>query len=185
MLKYDQLNVNQATREHLERYVEKKIENSKKPQESDIEGSEKEQESVPGVEENENLKSSVEDSKKDGNESVNKENQDNATFGIVTDEDREADHEALEKLTSMMEERMKTKPLPPPPTQGPADGSENTNSELPTKSRDSDVDIMRNGEVYGVYCKYHCYLLLLLSYHRMFYLLSLIYQQIVIMPVGS
>ncbi|XP_034682825.1 RNA-binding protein 25 isoform X1 [Vitis riparia] len=138
------LNVNQATREYLERYVEKKTENSKKPQESDIEGSEKEQESVPGVEQKEILKPSVEDSKKDGNELVNKENQDNASFGIVTDEDREADREALEKLTSMMEERIKTKPLPPPPAQGAAEGSENTNSELPTKSRDSDVDVMRN-----------------------------------------
>lgn len=150
--KYDQLNVDQAAREYLERYVRKKTENSKKPQESDIE---KEQEAVSSDDKNEIPRPSVEDSKKDGNELVNKENQDNATFGIVTDEDREADREALEKLTRMMEERIKTKPLLPPPTQGAADGSENTNSELPTKSRDSDVDIMRNGEFYGVYGKFY------------------------------
>lgn len=145
-----QLNVNQATREYLERYVEKKTENSKKLKETEAEGAKKEEESAPGPDKNEPLKPSMEDLKKDENDSGNKENQDTANFGIVTDEDREADQEALDKLTSMMEERFKTKPLPPPPPppQGPGDGSGNSNWELPTKSRDgdSDVDIMRNGE---------------------------------------
>lgn len=175
MGKYVQLNVNQATREYLERYVEKKIEHSKKPQESEIEGSEKEQESVPSVEQNGSSMPSAEDSKKDGNELANKENQDSATFGIVTDEDREADREALEKLMSMMEERMKLKPLPPPPTQGPADGSENTNSELLTKSRDSDVDIMKTGEYYGVHSKYKLRYAVVIIISLTFYLISLIY----------
>jgi RNA-binding protein 25 len=68
----------------------------------------------------------------------------------VTDEDKVGDREALEKLTSMIEERLKTKPLPPPPppSQAPADGSVNPNSELPSKSRDvnTDADIMRSRE---------------------------------------
>ncbi|XP_010247927.1 PREDICTED: RNA-binding protein 25 isoform X2 [Nelumbo nucifera] len=140
------LNVNQATREYLERYVEKKTEREKKLKESESEGAEKEEESAPGVEKNETPKPPVEDSKKDENDSTEKENQDSTTFGIVTEEDREADREALEKLTSMIEERLKTKPLPPPPPQTPVDGSGKSNSEVPTKSRDgdSDVDIMKS-----------------------------------------
>lgn len=110
-----------------------------------------------GVEKNDAPKPSVEDSKEDG-DSGNKEN-DTANFGIVTDEDREADKEATGKLTSMIEERLKTKPLPPPPS---LDGSRNSNSELPSKSRDedSDVDILKNGNGFmlGVgIVVIHCY----------------------------
>uniref|UniRef100_A0A5B7BM64 Putative Nucleotide-binding, alpha-beta plait n=2 Tax=Davidia involucrata TaxID=16924 RepID=A0A5B7BM64_DAVIN len=140
------LNVNQATREFLERYVEKKKENSKKLKATEPEGAEKEEESAPGDENNEPPKPSVEDSKKDDIDLENKENHDIANFGMVTDEDREADREALEKLTGMIEERLKTNPLPPPPPQTAADGSGNSNLELPAKSKDgdSDVDIIRN-----------------------------------------
>ncbi|OVA18547.1 RNA recognition motif domain [Macleaya cordata] len=140
------LNVNQATREYLERYVEKKTEREKL-KETETEGTEKEEESAPGVEKKEPSKPTLEDSKKDANGSVDTENQDTAqNFGIVTDEDREADRDALEKLTNMIEERLKSKPLPPPPAQTPADGSGKSTSEVPTKSRDvdSDVDIMKS-----------------------------------------
>lgn len=67
----------------------------------------------------------------------------------MTDEDREADRVALEKLTSLIDERLKTNPLPPPPPLAPGDRNGNSNSELPAKSRDgdSDVDITRNGKV--------------------------------------
>ena len=68
----------------------------------------------------------------------------------MTDEDKEGDREAMEKLTSMIEERVNTKPLPPPPppSKAPADGSVNPNSELPSKLRDvnTDADIMRSRE---------------------------------------
>ena len=66
----------------------------------------------------------------------------------MTDEDREADRDASEKLASMIEERLKTNPLPPPPLQIAPDGSGKSNSDLPAKSRDgdSDVDVMSNGE---------------------------------------
>lgn len=62
----------------------------------------------------------------------------------MTDEDKDTDREAVEKLTSMIEERLKTRPLPPPPpiTDG---GSGNSNSDVPAKSRDGDSE-MRNGE---------------------------------------
>ncbi|XP_015076057.1 RNA-binding protein 25 isoform X3 [Solanum pennellii] len=132
------LNVNQATRDFLERYVEKKAENSKKPKESESEGTEKEEESALGGETNENPKttaeppeSSTEESKQDSGDKGNKENLDAANFGLVTDEDRQADKEALEKLKDMIEERLKNKPLPPPPPppQAPKDGSDNSYTE--------------------------------------------------------
>ncbi|GMP58020.1 hypothetical protein CsSME_00021849 [Camellia sinensis var. sinensis] len=142
------INVTQATREYLERYVEKKAENSKKLRETETEGDQKDQEGALSAEKSEPPKPSVDDSKKDDKDSGNEENNDTANFGIVTDEDREADREALEKLTGMIEERLKNNPLPPPPPPPltAADGSGKSNSEQPARSKDgdSDVDIMRN-----------------------------------------
>ncbi|XP_016547071.1 RNA-binding protein 25 isoform X2 [Capsicum annuum] len=131
------LNVNQATRDFLERYVEKKAESSKKLPESETEGAEKEEESTLGGEKNENAasveppESSTEESKKDTGDKGNKENLDSANFGLVTDEDRQADKEALDKLNDMIEERLKNKPLPPPPPppQPAKDGSDNSHTE--------------------------------------------------------
>ncbi|PIA62047.1 hypothetical protein AQUCO_00200200v1 [Aquilegia coerulea] len=141
------LNVNQATREYLERYVEKKTEREKL-KETEAEAMKKEEESAPGVEKSEPSKPLAEESKEE-NVTVDKETQESSqSFGIVTDEDREADRDALEKLQNMLEERLKTKPLPPPPVQPPPDGSAKSNSDVPTKSRDgdSDVDILKNGD---------------------------------------
>ncbi|XP_021727007.1 RNA-binding protein 25-like isoform X1 [Chenopodium quinoa] len=142
------LNVNQATREYLERYVEKKKENLTKPSETEVEEAKKEGESAPDAEKSETkekeepAKIAPEEPKKDANETENKEN-DLASFGLVTDEDRDVDREALDKLTNMIEERIKTKPLPPPPppAQKVADGTNNSNSEVPAKSGDKDSDV--------------------------------------------
>ncbi|GFZ21258.1 splicing factor PWI domain-containing protein [Actinidia rufa] len=135
------INVTQATKEYLERYVEKKTENSKKLKETKSEGAEKEEEGAPSAENSEPPKPSVEDSKKEDKASSNEENNDSASFGIVTDEDGEADREALEKLTSMIEERLKNNPLPPPPPPPAVDGSGNSNSEQPARSKDGDSDV--------------------------------------------
>lgn len=145
------LNINQATREYLERYVEKKTEREKN-KETESQATDKEREGAPGAEKQEPPKSAAEETKKESGESGDKENQENHKFGIVTDEDRDADKDALEKITSMIEERLKTKPLPPPPpppTQVPGDAFAKSNSEIPSKSRDgdSDVDIMRSDVV--------------------------------------
>ncbi|KAM7487318.1 hypothetical protein LguiB_024802 [Lonicera macranthoides] len=144
------LNVNQATREYLERYVEKKKENSKNLKATQTEGSEKEETNATAAEKEESSRPSAESSKEDDDkDAANKESKDLGSFGLVTDEDKEADREASEKLTGMMEERLKTKPLPPPPppplSQTGADASGNSNSEHPARSRDgdSDVDITR------------------------------------------
>ncbi|XP_068641082.1 RNA-binding motif protein 25 isoform X2 [Aristolochia californica] len=128
------LNVNQATREYLERYVEKKTEREKKLKEGEVEGLTTEEENAPGVEKQDLPKSSVEDSKNEANGSEQKINTDPQKFGVVTNEDQEADKDALEKLTKMMEERLKNKPPPPPP---PAQTSA---SEVSTKSKDGDSD---------------------------------------------
>lgn len=66
----------------------------------------------------------------------------------MTEEEREADRDASEKLARMIEERLKTNPLPPPPPQTAADGSGKSNSDLHAKLRDgdSDIDVTRNGE---------------------------------------
>uniref|UniRef100_A0A803LJ86 RNA-binding protein 25 n=1 Tax=Chenopodium quinoa TaxID=63459 RepID=A0A803LJ86_CHEQI len=111
------LNVNQATREYLERYVEKKKENLTKPSETEVEEAKKEGESAPDAEKSETkekeepAKIAPEEPKKDANETENKEN-DLASFGLVTDEDRDV-----------------------------ADGTNNSNSEVPAKSGDKDSDV--------------------------------------------
>ncbi|KAI8527130.1 hypothetical protein RHMOL_Rhmol12G0052000 [Rhododendron molle] len=142
------INIAPATREYLERYVEKKTESLKKLKETESEGAEKEEEGAPSAEKSEPPKPSGEDVKKDDKDSTKEETNDTASFGIVTDEDREADREALEKLTGMIEERLKNRPLPPPPPLPAADASGHSNSEQPAGSKDgdSDVDTPRNGE---------------------------------------
>ncbi|XP_020578893.1 RNA-binding protein 25 isoform X2 [Phalaenopsis equestris] len=143
------LNINQATREYLERYVEKKTEREKeKLKETDdasVEGNE-----GMSSENEEPLKPAIDEEKRDTEDSGEKENQDIHKFGIVSDEDREADKDALEKVTNMIEERLKTNPLPPPPPI-PAfiDGPAKSNSEVPSRSKDgdSDIDIMKSDAV--------------------------------------
>ncbi|KAL7133068.1 hypothetical protein ABFS83_12G116400 [Erythranthe nasuta] len=148
------LNVNQATREYLERYVEKKSESLKSIKESETEGAEKETVRASDAETDDIFKSSEEspkpssdEEKRDENE-MNKEKPDAASFGLVTDEDRKADREAIDKLAGMIEERLKSKPLPPPPPppQRPVDGPGKTNSEQPSESRDreSEEDLAKN-----------------------------------------
>lgn len=148
-----QLNVNQTTRKYLERYVEKKIQDSK-VKESATEGSDKEEARESGTHTDKSVKSSEEslkplldEQKKDDSE-MNKENPDAASFGLVTDEDRAADRETLEKLTGMIEERLKSRPLPPPPPPAVIDGPGNSNSEQPSgsKDRESGEDDLKNGK---------------------------------------
>ncbi|QCD90627.1 RNA-binding protein 25 isoform X1 [Vigna unguiculata] len=136
------VNVNQAMKEHLERYVQKKAENlNKETQAGVVEKDEGEQTSSA----NEGTKAEKESSNKVDSESANKESHDVTNFGIVTDEDREGDREALEKITKMIEERLKTRPLPPPPAQPSGDGSVNLTSEQLVKTREGDsVDTEKN-----------------------------------------
>lgn len=143
------LNFNEATKEYLKRYVEKKRESSKKSEAIVTEGvqeAEKDEASASGTEKDAAPKSTEEESKDDKDKT--KETEDIAKFGLVTDEDREADRVALEKLNGMIEERLKTNPLPPPPPTPPVATtvSGTSNTEVPARSRegDSDVDMTNN-----------------------------------------
>uniref|UniRef100_A0A1J3HM99 RNA-binding protein 25 n=1 Tax=Noccaea caerulescens TaxID=107243 RepID=A0A1J3HM99_NOCCA len=139
------VNVNQATKEYLLKYVEKKMEDAKKAKESQSLGSEDNKAEGPesGREKTENSTMPTSgETEKDG-ELKSKENIDIANSAVLTDEEREADKEAMEKIESAIEERVKTNPLPPPPPPPPADGS---GIELAFKSKDGDfnTDITRS-----------------------------------------
>ncbi|KAI3744607.1 hypothetical protein L1987_57693 [Smallanthus sonchifolius] len=140
------LNFDKATKEYLKRFVEKKKENLKTLKATDSEGAGKEEKAT-------SPKPSIDESKEDDNNNneANKENDDYATFGLVTNEDKEADKEASEKLSEMIEERLKNKPLPPPPPPPltAPDAGGNLTSEHPAKSRDggdSDADLAKTAE---------------------------------------
>ncbi|GAB4829218.1 hypothetical protein Ancab_018884 [Ancistrocladus abbreviatus] len=146
------LNVNQATREYLEHYVEKKKENLRKTTETGGEDAKvgdiaTDSGKSEGGGTNDAPKPSMEEPKKDVNEFGGKES-DMANFGLVTDEDCDADCEALEKLKNIVEERLKTKPPPPPPAPKVFDGTTNSNSDMAAKSGDvdSDFDIVKKDE---------------------------------------
>ncbi|KAL9310143.1 putative RNA recognition motif domain, PWI domain, RNA-binding domain superfamily [Arabidopsis thaliana] len=132
------VNVNQATKEYLLKYVEKKIETAKKAKES--QGTKENQAEGPESEQ-EKLESADNETGKDG-ESKIKENIDIANSAVLTDEEREADREAMEKIETAIEERLKSNPLPPPPPP-PADGS---GMEFAFKSKDGDsnTDVARS-----------------------------------------
>ncbi|CAN7111334.1 unnamed protein product [Brassica rapa subsp. narinosa] len=131
------VNVNQATKEYLLKYVEKKIENAKKAKESQGEGPESEREKAVI-----SAAPTVGETGKDG-EPKSKENIDIADSALLTDEEREADKEAKEKIDNAIEQRSKTNPLPPPPPPPPADVS---GIELAFKSKDGDsnTDVSRS-----------------------------------------
>lgn len=139
------INVDEAMRNYLERYVQKKTDNSKEKETQAAEVGKDQVAKTSDV--NEEAKPDVEHSnKEEGNDSVNKKTHDVATFGIVTDEDREVDRDALEKIKQMIEERLNSRPLPPPPPLPTGDGSVDSTSEQPTKTREGDSDVDTKNE---------------------------------------
>jgi RNA-binding protein 25 len=96
-----QLNVNQATREYLERYVVKKKERERIALEE--EAASREEEAAPGVEVVPEPKKPMNgtDAKKD--ETTLEE--DAKKFGLVTEADKEVDDQASQKLNAMLAER--------------------------------------------------------------------------------
>ncbi|KAG7585173.1 PWI domain [Arabidopsis thaliana x Arabidopsis arenosa] len=135
------VNVNQATKEYLLKYVEKKIETAKKAKESQAVGTEENQAEGPESERRK-LESTENETGKDG-EPKSKENIDIANSAVVNDEEREADREAMEKIESAIEERLKSNPLPPPPPPPPADRS-GMELAFTSKDGDSNTDIARS-----------------------------------------
>lgn len=96
-----QLNVNQATRDYLERYVAKKKERERIALEE--EKASREEEAAPGVEVVPEPKKATNgvDAKKD--ESTPEE--DAKKFGLVTEADKEVDDQAMQKLNALLAER--------------------------------------------------------------------------------
>ncbi|CAH8256392.1 unnamed protein product [Arabidopsis lyrata] len=135
------VNVNQATKEYLLKYVEKKIETAKKAKESQAVGTEENQAEGPESERRK-LESAENETGKDG-EPKSKENIDIANSAVINDEEREADREAMEKIESAIEERLKSNPLPPPPPPPPADRS-GMELAFTSKDGDSNTDIARS-----------------------------------------
>ncbi|CAH8384383.1 unnamed protein product [Eruca vesicaria subsp. sativa] len=135
------VNVNQATKEYLLKYVEKKIENAKKAKESQAvrtgEGPESEREKAVI-----SAAPTVGETGKDG-EPKSKENIDIANSAVLTDEEREADKVAKEKIESAIEERVKTNPLPPPPPPPPPADASGIELAFKSKDGDSNNDIAR------------------------------------------
>lgn len=154
------LNINQATREYLERYVEKKTEREKEKLKETEDAFVEVNEGIPSEKENsqklvvneakrdtDEAKRDTVEAKRDTDDTGEKGNQDIHKFGIVSDEDQETDKDALEKITNMINDRLKTNPVPPPPPiPASADGPAKSNSEVPSKSKDgdSDIDIMKS-----------------------------------------
>ncbi|KAJ7535852.1 hypothetical protein O6H91_12G048600 [Diphasiastrum complanatum] len=146
------LNVNQATREYLERYVTLKKERERQLKERAQED-DKEEEMAPGVEKTH--KPSPGQSKEDCLTSAETEPEhDGKKFGLVNDADRLADDFASEKLTSMMEVRARLKPLPPPsalPATSELAGKSSSALEGSVKSKDADsnFDETRSDDAIG------------------------------------
>ncbi|XP_076918751.1 RNA-binding motif protein 25-like isoform X1 [Bidens hawaiensis] len=143
------LNFDKATKEYLKRFVEKKKEDSKKSKATDAEGAGKEEKTTspkPSVDESKEDDNNNNNNNNNSNNEANKEIDDYASFGLVTDEDKEAS----EKLSGMIEERIKNKPLPPPPPppQISPDAGGNSIADHPAKSKDgdSDADAARSAE---------------------------------------
>ncbi|WOH08356.1 hypothetical protein DCAR_0727795 [Daucus carota subsp. sativus] len=144
------LNFNSATKEYLERYVGKKRENIKNSEEVGTEGvQEAEEVSATGSEKGGSSESTQLESKEE--KITDQKDEDITKFGLVTNEDRVADREALEKLNGIIEERLKTHPLPPPPPPPlvATDGSVTSNTEVKDGSREenSDVDMVKSVDV--------------------------------------
>ncbi|RCV31047.1 hypothetical protein SETIT_6G145200v2 [Setaria italica] len=106
------ININDATKEYLKKHVEEKKRAQDKAKETEDGGGD----GTTAVAETESSKPVPDESDKATRDSVDKDSEENTKkFGIVTDEDSEADKDVAEKISSMIEEWLKTRPPPPPP----------------------------------------------------------------------
>lgn len=106
------ININDATKEYLKKHVEEK----KRAQEKAKETEDASGDGTTAVAENESSKPVPDESDKERGNAGDKDNEENTKkFGIVTDEDSQADKDVAEKISNMIEEWLKTRPPPPPP----------------------------------------------------------------------
>ncbi|KAL6900844.1 hypothetical protein ACP4OV_005520 [Aristida adscensionis] len=131
------ININDATKEYLKKHVEEK----KRAQEKAKVTDDGVVDVTIAVPENELSKPAPDQSDKETVDAGGKDSEDNTTrFGIVSDEDSEADKDIAEKINSMIEEWLKTRPPPPPPPVQPSgDSSDMTKTDSDDKN-DADTD---------------------------------------------
>lgn len=133
------ININDATKEYLKKHVEqKKRAQEKAKQTEDASG-----DGTMAVAENESSKPVPDESDKDTGDAGDKDSEENTKkFGIVTDEDSQADKDVAEKISNMIEEWLKTRPPPPPPPVQPSadsSGVEKAKNDSDDKN-DADTD---------------------------------------------
>lgn len=119
------VNINDATKEYLKKHVEEK----KKAQENVKEKEDGGRDGTSAVAENEALK--LVSDKTDETEDIGDKDDQESTkkFGIITNEDSEADKDSAEQINSMIEEWLKTRPPPPPPPPPPVQPSADISSK--------------------------------------------------------
>ncbi|KAJ1268420.1 hypothetical protein BS78_07G133500 [Paspalum vaginatum] len=111
------ININDATREYLKKYVEEKKRAQEKVKETEDAGGD----GITAGAENESSKHATDESVKAMGDAGDKDTEENTKkFGIITDDESETDKDVAEKLSSMIEEWLKTRPPPPPPPVQPS-----------------------------------------------------------------
>uniref|UniRef100_A0ACD6A1G4 Uncharacterized protein n=1 Tax=Avena sativa TaxID=4498 RepID=A0ACD6A1G4_AVESA len=142
------VNINDATKEYLKKYVEEK----KKAQENAKEKEDGGGDGTSAVAEHESLKP-VSDKTDETEDVGDKDEQENTKkFGIITNEDSEADKEAAEQINSMIEEWLKTRPPPPPPPPPPVQpsadiSSKHNNGESGVDMKKTDSEDKNNDDI--------------------------------------
>ena len=133
------VNINDATKEYLKKHVEEKKKAQEKTKEME-DGGGSGTTAVTGNELSKPVSDETETGTVDAGDKGNEENP--KKFGIVTEEDSKADKDVAEKINTMIEEWLKTRPPPPPPpVEQPADISSKH------KNGESSVDVTKNGIV--------------------------------------
>ncbi|KAG2583847.1 RNA-binding protein 25-like isoform X3 [Panicum virgatum] len=131
------ININDATKEYLKKYVEEKKrlqEKAKETENGDIDR-------TTAVAENESSNPIPAESDKATGDAGDKESEENTNkFGIITDEDSEADKDVAEKISSTIEEWLKTRPPPPPPPVQPSADSSGVDMTKTDSDDKNDVD---------------------------------------------
>ncbi|KAF8701993.1 hypothetical protein HU200_033328 [Digitaria exilis] len=106
------ININDATKEYLKKHVEEKKRAQEKAKETEDGGGD----GTTAAAENESSKPVSAEPDRATGDAGDKDSEENTKkFGIITDEDSEADNDVAQKISSMIEEWLKTRPPPPPP----------------------------------------------------------------------
>ncbi|XP_015650047.1 RNA-binding motif protein 25 isoform X1 [Oryza sativa Japonica Group] len=130
------VNINDATKEYLKKHVEEKKKAQEKTKEME-DGGGSGTTAVTGNELSKPVSDETETGTGDAGDKGNEENP--KKFGIVTEEDSKADKDVAEKISSMIEEWLKTRPPPPPP---PVEQSADISSKH--KNGEYSVDVTKN-----------------------------------------